>query len=405
MIGAIRFLRGYVRMEIRSASPELTLNLLSKRDISYWNICPLDEFTLQISLLRKDRKAAQEIVRRSLGEFEIVSEYGVPLLQKKLLHRPVFSVGMLLAIFLSFYLTSFVWVIRVEGNDRVSAQKITQALDALGVRIGMHGNRISLEETKNQMISMLPELSWVATNRTGALLTVLVTERSAPSSDIPDYPLAHLVAQRDGLLTNVQVYQGMKLCAAGDAVKRGQVLVSGYEDYGLFIREVCADGEIYAKTWHTGTLVTPSVTMIKTYTGRQWTHRTLVVGRKRINLFGSSWISEKNCDKMVQVTELTLPGYRFPLWLETETYREYTLQPETRPDSQRLLSAAWERSVKADMTAGTILRSDGNYLQSGDLSVFHAQSACEEMIAVLKPLKGTNEGDENERTNDQRRTN
>ena len=52
----------------------------------------------------------------------------------------------------------------------------------------------------------------------------------------------------DGVLTEVSVTEGMRLCAVGDTVRQGQLLVSGYEDYGLFIRPVCASAEIYART-------------------------------------------------------------------------------------------------------------------------------------------------------------
>lgn len=70
-------------------------------------------------------------------------------------------------------------------------------------------------------------------------MQVLVTERQQPPDTRAPYAVANVVAARDGVLTEVSVTEGMRLCAVGDTVRQGQLLVSGYEDYGLFIRR-CA---------------------------------------------------------------------------------------------------------------------------------------------------------------------
>ena len=149
------------------------------------------------------------------------------------------------------------------------------------------------------MLLRMPELAWLAVNRSGGRVQVLVTERQQPPDTRAPYAVANVVAARDGVLTEVSVTEGMRLCAVGDTVRQGQLLVSGYEDYGLFIRPVCASAEIYARTWHTGTVVTPAERLEKRYTGREWKQVTLIVGKKRIKLWGNSSISQQDCDKMI----------------------------------------------------------------------------------------------------------
>ena len=79
----------------------------------------------------------------------------------------------------------------------------------------------------------------------------------------------------------------MRLCAVGDTVRQGQLLVSGYEDYGLFIRPVCASAEIYARTWHTGTRRHARgcgwKSAIPAGSGQQV---TLIVGKKKNKIMG-----------------------------------------------------------------------------------------------------------------------
>ena len=239
------------------------------------------------------------------------------------------------------------------------------------------------------MLLRMPELAWLAVNRSGGRVQVLVTERQQPPDTRAPYAVANVVAARDGVLTEVSVTEGMRLCAVGDTVRQGQLLVSGYEDYGLFIRPVCASAEIYARTWHTGTVVTPAERLEKRYTGREWKQVTLIVGKKRIKLWGNSSISQQDCDKMIVEKAVRTSGYAYPLRLETAILREYVLEPAPAPQVQteKLLQEAWRRAVQAQMLAGRIDVTQESLLMQGGLCILQAQSDCTELISRTLPLE------------------
>ena len=286
-------------------------------------------------------------------------------------------------------LQEFVWTIEVEGNDRLPAGQIVQALEELGIAPGTWGPSIDSPETRNRMLLRMPELAWLAVNRSGGRVQVLVTERQQPPDTRAPYAVANVVAARDGVLMEVSVTEGMRLCAVGDTVRQGQLLVSGYEDYGLFIRPVCASAEIYARTWHTGTVVTPAERLEKRYTGREWKQVTLIVGKKRIKLWGNSSISQQDCDKMIVEKAVRTSGYAYPLRLETAILREYVLEPAPAPQVQteKLLQEAWRRAVQAQMLAGRIDATQESLLMQGDLCILQAQSDCTELISRTLPLE------------------
>lgn len=306
-----------------------------------------------------------------------------------LLQRPVLLLGLLAAAAATFVLQEFVWTIEVEGNDRLPAGQIVQALEELGIAPGTWGPSIDSPETRNRMLLRMPELAWLAVNRSGGRVQVLVTERQQPPDTRAPYAVANVVAARDGVLTEVSVTEGMRLCAVGDTVRQGQLLVSGYEDYGLFIRPVCASAEIYARTWHTGTVVTPAERLEKRYTGREWKQVTLIVGKKRIKLWGNSSISQQDCDKMIVEKAVRTSGYAYPLRLETAILREYVLEPAPAPQVQteKLLQEAWRRAVQAQMLAGRIDATQESLLMQGGLCILQAQSDCTELISRTLPLK------------------
>ena len=393
-------------MSINGASPQDCLNLLTQAGIPFWAVERADELCYYISVPYRKEKPVEKIAMRAFCTAEHVSGRGVPLLLKKSLRRPALILGMAAAIALCFLLQSRIWVIEVKGNSRVPQEVILRALADLGIEPGENGADYDPQLLKMKMLNAVPELSWIAANRTGGKITVLVTERDLPQEE-PEKPQAgNLVASSDGVIVDYSVAEGLRLFQRGEAVTKGQILVSGYEDYGLCMRAVCAAGEIYADTWRQGAVVTPSVTLEKTYTGREWKQITLLIGRKRIKICGNSGISVGSCDKMINVKRLRLPGYEFPVAVETAIYREYTLRERPKdPEAVRgELEHAWEIMTRADMIAGVIERTDYRYLQSDTLCVLRAESVCREMIARFVPIYGHYEGENYDGTDHQRRT-
>ena len=359
----IRYLRGNVRFRLTGAAPEQCLNALAAARLEFWDIEREDALHLSLCVPAREAERLQGLALRCLCTAEVTERSGLRAQFGGLLRRPVLLLGLLAAAAATFVLQEFVWTIEVEGNDRLPAGQIVQALEELGIAPGTWGPSIDSPETRNRMLLRMPELAWLA--------------------------VANVVAARDGVLTEVSVTEGMRLCAVGDTVRQGQLLVSGYEDYGLFIRPVCASAEIYARTWHTGTVVTPAERLEKRYTGREWKQVTLIVGKKRIKLWGNSSISKQDCDKMIVEKAVRTSGYAYPLRLETAILREYVLEPAPAPQVQteKLLQEAWRRAVQAQMLAGRIDATQESLLMQGGLCILQAQSDCTELISRTLPLE------------------
>lgn len=401
----ISYLIGQARLSVTGASPQDYLNLLTRERISFWNVERLDELHYRISVPLRREKQAIGLAVRCFCTAESIRRCGMPLHFRKLLRRPALLFGVAAAIALCFLLQNRIWVIEVKGNERVPREVILRALVDLGIRQGASA-QYDQQRIKMQMLNAVPELSWLAANRTGGKITVLVTERAVLPEEQVKPPAGNLIASADGVITDYSISEGMRLISRGETVTEGQVLVSGLEDYGLCMRAVCAEGEIYADTWRHGSIVAPAFTQEKVYTGREWRSISLLLGRKRIKLCGNSGISVGSCDKMISVEKLHLPGYEFPIALETEIWREYALTEKLRaPETVRgELEHAWERQTCAAMRAGVIGQTDYRFSRSDTVYVLRAESTCNEMIARFAPLFGQYEGENNDGTHYQRRT-
>jgi len=398
MMGVVRYFIGKARIELTGASIEGFLNAMTKQGIAFWCIERKDELHFSICVAPKDIPQAQKIAIGCFCNIEKVKSSGFREHLKSLKKRPALLIGMLLAIVASFYIQSYVLAIDISGNATLHDEEILRALAEHDIQIGSSASDIDQQLTKHRMLNTLPQLSWIGVNRNGFKLNVLVTERSFASSNRPDYAFGNIVSAKDATITKQIVLEGMKLCAVGDTVKEGQILVSGFEDYGLILKGVCAEAEIYGQTWYTGMLVRPKNTVKKRYTGKQWTQYSLIVGRKRINLCGNSSISGTTCDKMIDEIKLSVPDYEFPIRLEKITYREYEQVPCDADTSvfQQRLREAWQELLASQMIAGKIEHTDVAFSETDDVFVLRCESTCNEMIARLVPMEPVYEGETNE---------
>ena len=110
---------------------------------------------------------------------------------------------------------------------------------------------------------------------------------------------------------------------------------------------------------------------------------SLLFGKKRINFYKGSGISDTSCVKMVTQYQLSLPGgYRLPISLileTTELFRtEAGIYPKTNVSAQ--LTAFAKDYLSHHTIALVILGSEERMYASGSAYEFHGRYRCIEMI-------------------------
>ena len=401
-----RLLYGYVRVELRGASPERCLNRLSENGISFWNVEAVSPFALRVCVLYKLSGRAVKMAERSQCEAEILEAYpgiyGLP----SLLKRPVLLVGLLTAILAVSVLPDYIWTVRVSGNTSVPSEEILRTLDSLGVRFGAKSAEIDSVDVKNRLLNLVDGLQWAAVNCSGGQCEVLVREREADPEIIDRRIIADVVAGCAGTVVELRVLQGEAVCAVGDTVEKGQILVSGITDNLVNLRTSRAQAEIYALTWKETATVIPQKAVKSGEVLEQHREVWLQLGRFRIKISGNSRICGAGCDKMINRKTMTLPGgYQFPVSVVTETCVHRSQEPYrmTRQEASDLLLSYTTRSVLDGMVGGTILSSDYAVSSRDGCLCFSGVFACREMIAREQEVNLFG-SEQYGRTNSERRT-
>ena len=377
---------GMYRVQVTSASIEQCFDRINSAGIRVFEVCRKSELTASFLIMRGDREKLKWLCEKHGDSIELCGEVGIYHKCRKMVKRPVLILGVVLIFVMTLLMPRRVLFIQVEGNREIPDSRILEAAQDCGIQFGASRESVRSEQVKNGLLSLIPELKWAGVNTKGCVAVISVRE-GAKTVDIPDDQVSSILAVRDGVVTSCTATRGNLLCREGQVVKKGQVLISAYTDCGISIQATRAEGEIYAQTVRDIRAVKPLRCLTRLREGEPVRRFSILVGKKRINLWKGSGIRVGSCGRMYQEYYLILPGhFRLPLALCVETVIPYdiaTIGISSEGIEDDLYSFSKEYLLR-DMVAGTIQSSRTNVIQSDDVAFFDGTFLCEEMIGRMK---------------------
>ena len=379
---------GIVRAELVSADPEGTLRTLSGTGIELDEITPRGVLTLEFLLRREDIPMVQTLCRKRGDSLRVLERTGLFFVVRGLWRRKLLLAGLLFLIGLTALLPTRVLFFRVEGNRTVPTAKVLWEAERRGLSFGVSRRAVRSERIKNALLDAIPELEWAGVNTRGCTAVISVRERaaSAPASE-QKHQVGNIVAAMDGYILSVTVTQGTGQVEPGQAVKQGEILISGYTDCGICIQATQAEGEILAQTRRQLEAVTPVTYQKKGVAAGTKRTFSLLLGKKRIFFWKDSGILEGSCDRIQKDYPLTLPGgFRLPVCLRVDTYinRESTPETLTAREANAQLKAFSARYLPEQMIAGKVEETAQSVLAKGDVYRLQGSYLCREIIGREK---------------------
>ena len=387
-------LSGMVEVRLTSADPAGALVAINQAGIEIFHGCCQGELSVCLTVRRMDYKRLRRLAKKRGERAEIIRREGVYWALRRFIHRPVLLFGMVLLCFLTLYLPSQIYYVEVEGNAKVPAALIIEKVAECGIDFGANRREIRSEKVKNALLQAVPELQWAGINTYGCRAVISVRERPQEEKIQTKGNVSSIVATRDGVIQEITVRSGNRLCVPGQAVKAGQVLISGYTDCGICIRATHADGEVFAQTRRDLMMVLPlEYTQKRQYRG-QVKKYSLLIGKKLINFSKGSGISTSGCDKMYSVDYITLPGnLRLPVALVTETVVSYDASQNSieKETAQGLLTSFSTGYLSDTMIAGQIIQRFETVQWFDAVCVLYGRYACVEMIGKTRLEENLND--------------
>lgn len=380
------FSSGEMTLRLTSADIPGALLAMENNNITICNVEMIDPLTIRFRVEKRNWNIAQAIFQHRGDTLRMEGEYGFSSLCRRIVKRPVLLIGMLLLFILSVWAPGRIFFIQVEGNDQIPSNQILEQADFCGIQFGASRREVRSEKMKNALLERMPQLQWAGINTYGCVAVISVTERMDTSPEPECFGVSSIVAATDAVVREITVTGGTQRCSVGQAVKAGDVLISGYSDCGICIRATDAKGEVYGESQRTMTAVFPMgytargkiTSVVKKY--------SLIIGKKQINFSNNSGILDGECVRIYLEKYITLPGgFQLPVAFIEEQYIFYEREAVVYQDPECVLQSYIENYWQTHMIAGKVLSVSEVVTKTDELYRIDGVYGCYEMIGILRP--------------------
>ena len=381
-------LSGMVVGELTAADTSDALLALSDAGVRIFSVERKSDLTVLITLRRGDSTAVDGICEKRGYHFRPVKRKGLYWNILSAVKRPVLVAGCLALLFLILYLPTRVLFVEVEGNDRIPNREIVEAAERCGIAFGTSRREVRSERVKNALLQALPELQWAGVNSSGCVAVISVREKSVSPEAQQKPAHGNIVALREGIILSCTATRGNLLCQPGQAVRKGQVLISGYTDCGIKIAFCSPEGEVYGKTIRTLDVIAPAAYRQTAAQTEKRRHVSLLVGKKRINLWKDSGIWDSSCGRIYEENYITLPGgFRLPFGWSVDTCFYGASVDFTDTQGEALLDAFAKKYLWEQMIGGSVVSQNIRVTFTGDSYRLAGEYVCAEMIGIWQAEK------------------
>lgn len=374
---------GVASITITSAYPAGALQKIQDAGICIYDVSAHDAFRICFSAKRKDIRSITRICEKRGDRIDIEGWTGYIFYILSLLKRPLFLSGLLCWLFFALWLPTRILFVSVLGADRISDTYILECAADCGIRMGASGKEVRSEQVKNALLSKIPTLQWAGVNTSGCIATICVQEKTPKETSLPKVAITDILSTQDAIVKEITVHAGTALCQPGQAVKKGQALISCYQDNGQMLRFTGARGEVFGESKRYLQAITPLQAYKRTKILSRSVKNYVVIGKNPINFHKDSGILDASCVKMYEVKECVLPGgFALPILLVREYIIKYAIEPVVIPSTDLgWLSDYIEDYLENDLIAGNILSSQISTEQTDDTFSIYGTYDCKEMIA------------------------
>lgn len=410
LLSLMKYVRGYVYVQLTGYAPERFLNLCGNHDILIWNLTPCEDgYRFCISV--RGFFELKPILKKTRTRIRVLKRTGAPFTAFRYRRRRMFAAGILLFGILIWYLSGFVWNIEVNGNSYLSEEVILDFLAEEHATFGTKKSEISCEALEEALRSRYDEVIWTSIKLYGTKMTVDVQENLLPPEEYETDTgeICDIVAAKDGVITDIVTRSGTPLVAAGAEVKAGDVLVGAQiavtDDNGEVAQYLyhSADADIYAQVVYPYEDVIPEEYTDVVPTGELQENYSLMAGSVLVeNPFFHNRYADYQLTSDTWQLHLTRNFY-LPVWLTRWNYEEVTKTPKVHTEEEiqqiatknlgNYLEDLEEKGIQILEKNVMIEHMDGNYVARGTITV-------RESVVSYRPMEQTDTGEAGQNTDE-----
>ncbi len=329
---------GTVTLTISTAEPVKLLNAILKKRITVLS-AGSDSYYLKVKVFFTDYFKLKRLAKsRDESIEEIKSESGVISVFYRYRLRYGIAVGFLLIVMLSIYLSNTLLEIRIYGATDEAKAQILNVLKSNGVTIGSFLPAVDRFSLECDIVDNSSIVSLADTRTEGSVLCIDVKMTDEKPEIEKSRLSADIVAERDAVITKLEVYSGQAIRGVGEEVKKGDKIVSG--EMTLRGKRLPIEEKAYAySTGHIYADYDETVSFFVPFKDSEMTVEKNVFSKTYFQFFSAQiplnpLSSGDGLKENEEISYFSLFGIKLPVGITQKTYDEYSYTPVKRSESE-----------------------------------------------------------------------
>lgn len=331
----ISYIIGYLNIEVEGAFVERFINICKSKNIGLWNIKMKEGIKIYANIGIKDFKNIKDISKKTNTRIKIVQKRGIPFLLHRYKKRKLFAAFLILICIFLLVVSNFIWNINISGNKKIKTEELKELLEKNGVKIGSYKHSLDINSIINKIRLERDDIAWIGIKIVGTNVIVDVRETIKAPQIVDEKEYCNIIANKEGMITKINVQNGTPKVREGDIVKSGDILVYGYlEGKYTGTRYVHGMANIEAKVWYSKKEKNFLNQQIPRDTGNIETKYSININNFKINFYKTLSKFEKY-DTIVKSKKLKLfSNFYLPIEIIKTTNKEYTLENVTYTEEE-----------------------------------------------------------------------
>ena len=295
--------------------------------------------------------------------------------------------GIVLSLFLLCISSVLIWEVRVSGNKYVDDADILLPLKQLGIAEGCFIDRDALENVYNSFLINEPRISWISVNFDGTIANVEVKETELPPEKLDRSKNYNIVANCDGTVKRIDVFDGKGEVGAGDFVAKGELLISSFAESrktGVFMR--AARGNVWATTVRNYEISVKKEQLLKKYDNKfKELNSVIMLGRKLPMYMPHD--KSNNTEKSIKRNRTMLfKTFQIPFIIETKTenYWQNEYVSISEKDAGYIAETELDKRIEKDLKNAVIIKKNNITKENESAYIFVYELECYENIACVR---------------------
>ena len=385
VVRLFRLLRGYVCFVAQGGFSERFINLCAFRRIDIWDV-KWEKNELRGKIAASSFHKLRYVARKTGVRVKIEEKSGLPFYIKAHSNRVGLIVGAVFFIAFCGIMNSFVWCISVDDSEKFSREQIVEAGKIAGLNYGVRVSSFDEEKAAREIYKAFDgELSYVKVNIKGSLAAIQFRDSKKKLTIEDKGEPSNIVADFDGVIVSDEVYQGVKNISKGNAVRKGDVLISGVvegiDSKPLFYE---AKGKFTALRDSQCQVTVDANKKVKKIENEKNFYSLIVFGL-RIPLSFNMYPAD-NQREYINRKYFAYDGYILPFALEKKTLISFSDIAVTPDDANKIACIKYSESVYDKYKNSNILSENVRITSKNSRAVITGEYRTIDFIGESKPI-------------------